>query len=245
MSKRNTWIYGLIILFLIFSCNNPKRQKKINDGKLFEKLKEQEGYLNAEELQRLERDFSLKLLDKYDLSGYDDKDTLASFIRVGPDIWIASCYLENPAETHYPFFLLTETKEKGFRTVSHGLIPVTSGECAYELSKLLVRSGEYIFLSRRTTENGRCIDSPVVFRLNGKKVKNGGFSVVTWSVTDEDGYPVQRDFKIESKTPESIRVYVHEKVTDPEIDEEVRSRDYELNFSVRNNTIYFRDTVYK
>jgi len=243
----NSRTLGIVFMFasLLFSCNSPKRQKKINDGKLFEKLKEQEGYLNAEELQRLERDFSLKLLDKYDLSGYDDKDTLASFIRTGSDIWIASCYLENATESHYPFFRLTETKEKGYRVLDHGTIPAQNGDCAYELDQLLVRSGDYIFISQRKNGSGLCVDSPLVFRADGKEIKNGGFSVVTWSVTDEDGYPVQSDFTIESKTPESIRMYVHEKVTDPEIDEEVRSRNYELNFVVRNNTIYFQDTIYR
>lgn len=246
MGRKSTWIYGLLFLTLIFSCNSPKRQKKINDGKLFEKLKEQEGYLNAEELQRLERDFSLKLLDKYDLSGYDDKDTLASFIRVGPDIWIASCYLENATESHYPFFRLAETKEKGYKVIDHGIIPAQFGDCTYELDKLLVRSGDYIFISQKNNGNASCTDSPLVFHSNGKEVKKSpDFFVVTWRVADEEGYPIQSDFNIESKTPESIRVHVHEKVIDTEIDEEVRSRNYELNFVVRNNTIYFQDTVFK
>ena len=242
----SNWIYGLLVFVLLFACNSPKRQKKINDGKLFEKLREQKGYLNAEELKRLERDFSLKLLNKYDLSGYDEEDTLASFIRAGKDVWIASCYLENAAETHYPFFRLTETKEKGFIMSSNGLIPIANGACAYELSKLLVRSGEYIFLSRRITEGRNCIDSPVVFGLNGKMVDRGlDFAVAVWIDSREEHTPVQSDYTIESKTPGSVVMHVHEKVIDTEIDEEVRSRNYDLNFDVRDNTIYFRDTVYK
>ncbi|WP_343635610.1 hypothetical protein [Fluviicola sp.] len=238
------WIV-ITIASLLLACNSPKRQKKINDGKLFEKLKEQKGYLNAEELQRLERDFSLKLLDKYDLSGYDEEDTLATFLRVGKDVWIASCYLENPAETHYPFFRLTETKEKGFKIMSNGLIPIANGACAYELSKLLVRSGEYIFLSRIITEGGNCVDSPVAFRLNGKMVNRGlDFAVAVWMDSREEHTPVQSEFTIESKTPQSIVMHVHEKVIDTEIDEELRSRDYDLRFEVKNNTIYFRDTVF-
>ncbi len=243
---RSSWIYGLLVLALICSCNSPKRQKKINDGKLFEKLKEQEGYLNAEELQRLERDFSLKLLDKYDLSGYDDKDTLASFIRVGPDIWIASCYLENATESHYPFFRLAETKEKGYRVLNHGTIPAQNERCAYELDKLLIRSGDYLFISQKNNGKGICTDSPLVFHSNGKGVKKGtDFFVVTWSDANEEHASIQSDYRIESKTPESILVYVHEKEIDPEIEEEIRSRNYELRFEIRNNTIYFRDTVYK
>ena len=241
-SKTFFWIV-LLVTSGLFSCNSPKRQKKINDGKLFEKLKGQEGYLNAEELKRLERDFSLKLLDRYDLSGYDDKDTLASFIRTGSNIWIASCYLENVTESHYPFFRLAETKEKGYQMLDHGTIPAQNGDCAYELDKLMVRSGEYIFISQKNIGNDTCTDSPLVFHSNGKEVKSSGFSVITWSMT-ADGYPVQSAFKIESQTPEIIRVYVHEKVIDTEIDEEVGSRNYDLNFVVRNNTIYFRDTVF-
>lgn len=243
-SKTFFWIVLLVASWL-FSCNSPKRQKKINDGKLFEKLREQNGYLNAEELKRLERDFSLKLLNKYDLSGYDEEDTLASFIRAGKDVWIASCYLENAAETHYPFFRLTETKEKGFEMSSNGLIPIAYGECAYELSKLLVRSGEYIFLSRRITEGRNCIDSPVVFRLNGKMVDRGlNFAVAVWIDSREEHTPVQRDYTIESKTPESIVLHIYERVIDTEIDEEISSRNYDLDFVVKNNTIQFRDTIF-
>ena len=241
---RNSWIYGLLVFVLIFSCNSPKRQRKINDGKLFEKLKEQKGYLNAEELKRLERDFSLKLLNKYDLSGYDEADTLASFLRVGKDVWIASCYLENPAETHYPFFHLTETNEKGFKMVGNGLIPIANGECGYELNKLLIRSGDYIFLSRIITEGRNCINSPVVFSLNGKMVDRGlDFAVAVWKSSNRDN-PVRCDFTIESKSPQNIVMHVHEKVRDTEMDEEISSRKYDLRFEVKNNTIYFRDTVF-
>lgn len=240
------WIYGLLVLALLFSCNSPKKQKKINDGKLFEKLREQKGYLNAEELKRLERDFSLKVLNKYDLSGYDEADTLASFLRVGTDVWIASCYLENAAETHYPFFRLTETKEKGFKMIGNGLIPIANGECGYELSKLLIRSGKYIFISQRNTQNGHCVDSPLVFNLNGKLVHRGlDFGVAVWIDSREASDPVKSEFTIESKTPESIVMHVHEKVINTEMDEEVSSRNYDLNFTVRNNTIYFRDTLFQ
>ncbi len=245
MRTRNSWIYGLLVFVLILSCTSPKKQRKINDGKLFEKLKEQKGYLNAEELKRLERDFSLKLLNKYDLSGYDEADTLASFLRVGTDVWIASCYLENAVETHYPFFRLTETKEKGFKMISHGIIPITYGECGYVLNKLLVHSGKYIFISQRNTGNGHCVDSPIVFNLNGKLVRSPDFSVVIWNDSRKESDPVKSEFTIESKTPGSIVMHMHEKVINTEMDEEVSSRNYDLNFEVKNNTIYFRDTVYR
>lgn len=246
MREKGNWIYGLLILALIFSCNSPKKQRKINDGKLFEKLKEQKGYLNAEELQRLERDFSLKILDKYDLSGYDEGDTLASFLRVDKDVWIASCYLENAAETHYPFFRLTETKEKGFKVLEHGTIPVTSGECTYELKDLLIRSGEYIFISQRKYRKTVCENSPLVFHLNGEKIhESNEFKVTAWKNAEGENLPFKNELKLESKTPESIVVHVHERVIDPEMEEEVRSRNYDLNFKVKNNTIYFRDTVFK
>lgn len=240
------WIYGLLVLAWICSCNSPKKQKKINDGRLFEKLKESKGYLNAEELQRLERDFSLKLLDKYDLSGYDEEDTLASFLRVDKDVWIASCYLENASETHYPFFRLTETAEKGFRLIGHGTIPLESGACGYELEKLLVRSGGYIFIAQRKIAKTYCGDSPLVFHLNGKEVrKDAGFTVTVWNGSNGESSPVLSDFTIESQTPQSIVMHVHEKVIDTEIDEEVQSRNYDLRFEVRNSMIYFRDTVFK
>lgn len=243
---KSNWIYGLLILVLLFSCNSPKKQRKINDGKLFEKLREPKGYLNAEELQRLERDFSLKLLDKYDLSGYDEEDTLASFLRVGKDVWIASCYLENAAETHYPFFRLTETKEKGFKMIRNGTIPISYGECAYDAAKVLVRSGDYIFISQKSRQSSSCGDSPLVFHLDGKEVrKSGAFLIETWKDAKEGNDAVQSEFMIESKTSQSIVMHVHEKVIDTEIDEELRSRDYDLRFEVKNNTIYFRDTTYR
>jgi hypothetical protein len=243
---KSNWIYGLLLLALILSCNSPKRQKKINDGKLFEKLKEQKGYLNAEELQRLERDFSLKLLDKYDLSGYDEEDTLASFLRVGADVWIASCYLENATESHYPFFRLTETKEKGFKMMKHGTVPVASGECGYELNNLLIRSGEYIFISQKNNGKAVCEYKPFIFHTDGREMnRNTEFKLCTWNNTGTENQPVKSEFKIESKTPGSIVLHVHERVIDTEMEEEVRSRNYDLNFVVKNNTIYFRDTVFR
>ena len=245
MSK-NIWIYGLLVFVLTLSCNSPKRQQKINDGKLFEKLKEPKGYLNAEELQRLERDFSLKLLDKYDFSGYDEGDTLAAFVRVGQDVWIATCYLENAAESHYPYFCLTETKEKGFKMRKHGAIPAESGECAYELNKLVIRSGEYIFISQNNSGSAICEYSPLVFHLDGREVtKSFEFKTPTWNGADEQQLAVKNEVEIESGTPERIVFHVHEKVIDKEIDEEVSSRNYDLNFVVKNNTIYFRDTTYR
>jgi|GEM_PF-3619230 len=236
------WIF-LILGSFLFSCSSPKRQKKINDGKLFEKLKEQKGYLNALELKRLEQDFSLKLLDKYDLSGFDEEDTLAYFVRSGSDVWVASCYL---GDEDSPFFCLKETSEKGYKVIKHGTVPAEYGECAYELDQLLVRSGNYIFISQRNNGSAYCEDSPLVFHLDGREVdKSSEFKVSTWNGADEEQLPTNNKFKIESKTPGIIVFHVHERVIDTEVDEEVRSRNYDLKFVVKNNTIYFQDTIYK
>lgn len=239
------WIF-LMLSSLILSCNSPRRQKKINDGKLYEKLQAKKGYLNADELQRLQLDFSLNALDKYDLSGFDEEDTIASFLRVGKDVWIATCYLENEVENNYPFFRLTETKEKGFKVLHKGTIPSEFGECAYELDQLLFRSGNYIFISEKNNGNALCEYSPLVFRLDGSEVNRSfEFRVFSWNGADEESLPVKCDFKIESKSSKSIVFHVHETTIDPEIDEEASSRNYDLNFVVKNNTIYFQDTVYK
>lgn len=224
----------------------------MNDGKLFEKLKEKEGYLNADELQRLERDFSLKLLDKYDLSGYDDKDTLASFLRVGSDVWIASCYLENATESHYPFFCLKETKEKGFKMIRHGSIPVVFGECSYDLDKLLIPAGNYMLVSQKSNGNGYCDDSPLVFTKDGKQVEKASgwprfcfMSLNCVSDTPYNSICYNRDFKFEFDKSQHFIVHTVERKIDTESEEEVGFKKYDLRFVIKNNTIYFQDTLFK
>lgn len=246
-SKVWTFLFFLIVGSFLFSCNSPKRQKKINDGKLFEKLKEKKGYLNALELKRLEQDFSLKLLDKYDLSGFDEEDTLAYFVRSGLHVWIASCYLENEQESHYPFFCLKETPEKGFKLLKHGTVPVLYGECSYDLDKLLVLKGDYVIISQKSSGSGFCDDNPIVFHKNGKQqVENGDnrFQIITWSCQDGEEICFKRDFKFELDKPDLL-VHIHEVFYDWEAEQDVGSRNYDLRFVIKNNTIYFQDTLYK
>ncbi|WP_430405723.1 hypothetical protein [Fluviicola sp.] len=250
-SKVWTFLFFLIVGSFLFSCNSPRRQKKINDVKLFEKLKEKKGYLNALELKRLEQDFSLKLLDKYDLSGFDEEDTLAYFVRSGLHVWIASCYLENEQESHYPFFCLKETPEKGFKVIKHGLIPEIYGECAYDLEKLLIPTGKYILISQKSYGNGYCDDSPLVFTTDAKQqVKTAGgwpcFCFVTLNCIPDDpdnSICFKRDFEFEFDKSHSFLVHTIERKVDTEAEQEVGFRKYDLHFIIKNNMISFQDTI--
>ena len=89
--------------------------------------------MNGKELRRLDNNFSLKVLDKYDFSGFDEEDTLAYYVRSGEYLWMASCYL---GDEDNPFFCLKEEKEKQFKLIRKGIIPVLYGDCYYELEKL-------------------------------------------------------------------------------------------------------------
>lgn len=234
---------------LIFSCNSPKRQKKVNDGKLFEKLKEKKGYLNALELKRLKQDFSLKLLAKYDLSGYDEEDTLAYFVRSGSSLWIASCYLGEDDDISNPFFCLKETKEKGFTMIHHGTIPLLMGDCSYDLDKLLIQAGNYILVSQKSYGSGYCDDSPLVFTADGKPIRKGDnqFRIITRNCSEEFESTIcfERNFKFELDKSKHLLVRIREKEIDWEIEQEVGSKNYDLSFIIKNNTIHFQDTLYK
>lgn len=246
------WIF-LMIGSLMLSCNSPKRQKKINDGKLFEKLKEQKGYLNAFELKRLEQDFSFKGLNKYDLSGYDEEDTLAYFVRSGSYVWIASCYLGEDDNIPNPFFCLKETNEKGFEVIKHGLIPEVYGECAYDLNKLLIPVGKYMLVSQKSYGNGYCDDSPLVFTIDAKnQVKTAGsrprFCFMSLNCIPDDpdnSICFKRDFEFEFDRSQYFLVHTTERKVDTESELEVGFRKYDLRFSLKNNTISFQDTIYK
>jgi len=245
-SKGFTLLF-LILCSLILSCNSPRRQKKINDGKLFEKLKEPKGYLNAEELQRLERDFSLKILDKYDFSGYDEGDTLAYFIRSGSYVWIASCYLgEDDNNIPNPFFCLKETPDKGFNLIKKGIVPIlVYGDCSYDLAKLLISKGDYVFISQKSSGSSYCYDSPIIFHRNGKAVqKKDEIQIVTWNCPDENEICFKRDFNFELDQS-NLLIHVHEINYDWEAEVDVGSKDYDLKFLLKNNTLLFQDTVYK
>lgn len=239
------WIF-LMIGSLILSCNSPKRQKKINDGKLFEKLKEQKGYLNAFELKRLEQDFSFKGLTKYDLSGYDEEDTLAYFVRSGSYVWIASCYLGEDDNIPNPFFCLKETPEKGFNLITKGTIPTLAhGECSYDLAKLLISKGDYVFISQKSSGSSYCDDSPVIFHRNGKAVqKKDEIQIVTWNCPEENEICFKRSFDFELDKSHLL-IHVHEIDYDWEAEQDIGFRKYDLRFSLKNNTISFQDTIYK
>jgi hypothetical protein len=245
-NSKGFWIF-LLIGSLILSCNSPKRQKKINDGKLFEKLKKPKGYLNAFELKRLEQDFSFKGLNKYDLSGYDEEDTLAYFVRSGSYVWIASCYLGEDDNIPNPFFCLKETKEKGFKMIKYGSIPVVFGECSYDLDKLLIRAGNYILVSQKGYGSIYCEDLPLVFKTDGKEVQKSGdqFRIITRNAPYENYIVFERDFKIQSKKQEELVIHVNERKLDTETEQEVGFKKYDLRFIEKNNTIYFQDTIYK
>lgn len=242
-NRKGFWIL-LLISSLILSCNSPKRQKKINDGKLFEKLKDEKGYLNALELKRLEQDFSLKLLDRYDLSGFDEEDTLAYFVRSGLHIWVASCYL---GDEDSPFFCLNETKEKGYKVIKHGVVPAVYGECAYDLEKLVVLSGKYILISQKSSGDSYCDDSPLIFHADGREIRKGHrFQMITRNCfDDEEGtFCFERDFSFESRQPGQLVVHIREKKMDQEAEQEVSNRTFDLRFNIRNNWLYFQDTIY-
>jgi len=239
------WIF-LMIGSLIFSCNSPRRQKKINDGKLFEKLKDKKGYLNAFELKRLEQDFSFKGLDKYDLSGYDEEDTLAYFVRSGSYVWIASCYLGEDDNIPNPFFCLKESPEKGFDLILKGSVPALAyGECSYDLAKLLISKGDYVFVSQKSSGSSYCYDSPVIFHGNGKAVRtNGEIQIVTWNCPEENAFCFKRNFDFELDKSHLL-IHVHEISYDWEAEQDVESKEYDLRFLLKNNSVTFQDTLHK
>ncbi len=238
------WIV-LMIASLVLSCNSPKRQKKINDGKLFEKLKEKEGYLNSLELKRLDYNFSLKALDKYDFSGFDEEDTLAYFVRSGSYLWIASCYL---GEDDNPFFCLKEEKERSFKLIRKGIIPALYGECSYELERLLIPVGKYILVSQRSSGNAYCDDNPLVFHLDGKPVKkeDDRLQLILKNCPFEDAAEIccERRFKYEFHKPFLI-IHAHENRFNWETEESIGTLDFDLRFLLESNRIKFQDTIYK
>lgn len=246
MSRKTKWISGLIVLLILFSCGSKRKQKE-NDGKLFEKLKEEKGYLNGLELKRLDTNFSLKALDKYDFSGYDEQDTLAYFVRSGAYVWIASCYLGEDDDPN-PFFCLKEEKEDRFKMMRHGIIPALNGACSYDLEQLLVLAGNYVLVSQKSNGNGSCFDSPLVFTSDGTPVRKSDdrFHFVSRNCGEgiDQGLCFKRDFtyKMEKSV---LLVQVKEKQTDEETEQEISRRSFELRFKVRNRTIYFQDTIFK
>ncbi|MGV3612816.1 MAG: hypothetical protein ACO1N0_17780 [Fluviicola sp.] len=245
MSKKSHWIYGLLVLVLILSCNSPRRQKKINDGKLYEKLQAKKGYLNADELQRLQLDFSLTALDKYDLSGFDEEDTLGSFVRSGNYLWIASCYLGDEGS---PFFCLKETPEKGLKVLKQGVIPELYGECSYDLDQLLIPVGKYIIVSQRSSGSGYCDENPKVFHADGREVMaDDRLQIIIrncWGEDPDNPFCFERTFRYEFHRP-FLLIHLHEKKINWETEETVGTSDFDLRYLLQTNRIAFQDTVYR
>jgi hypothetical protein len=233
----------LILCSLILSCNSPRRQKKINDGKLYEKLKEPKGYLNAEELQRLQLDFSLNALDKYDLSGFDEEDTIASFVKSGEYLWIASCYIGEEAS---PFFCLKEETDRSFKLIRKGVVPALYGEYAYDLEKLLIPVGKYILVSQRTSGSAYCEDNPLVFQADGKPIKRLGRLQLILNNCPFEGTQIccKRDFTYNFQKPFLI-IHAHENRVDWETERSIGTVDFDLRFLLQDKSIKFQDTVYK
>lgn len=246
INMRNSCIYGLLVFVLIFACNSPKRQKKINDNKLYNKLQEKAGYLNASELKRLDYNFSLKVLDSYDFSGFDDADTLAYFVRSGKYLWMASCYI---SDEDNPFFCLKEEKERQFKVIRKGMIPQLYGECFYDLEKLVIPVGNYVFVSQRSSGNGYCDENPLVFTLDGEPVKkqDDKLQVIIRNCPDQEPdnlYCFERTFGYGFKNP-LLTIRITEKKINWETSEIEANSDYILRYSLEKNTIRFLDTIYR
>ncbi|MNJ83606.1 hypothetical protein D3C87_10280 [compost metagenome] len=231
-----------LIFFLgvfLFSCHSNQKGKKIT---LFEKLQKSKGYLNSSELKKLDYDYSLKLLDQYDFSGYDEEDTLAYFVRSGSYIWVASCYI---GDNDNPFFCLKETKEKQFKMVQHGIIPVVFGECEYELDRLLTLVGKTIIVSQKSSGNGYCDDKPLIFHADGKMVLFEDRIHLISRACSEDKEMIfcfERDFKysLENKL---LSVHVKEKKIDQESEQVINYQEYDLRYSLAHNFLKFKDTL--
>lgn len=243
----NATILGIVLVLVsvVCSCNSPKKQQKVNDRKLVEKLHDKKGYLNALDLKRLKQDFSLKLLDEYDLSGFDEQDTLAYFIRSGDYIWIASCYLDEDVEANNPFFCLKDTGEKKFHLVHHGTIPSLTGECSYELNQLLIPVGNYILVSQKSSGSAFCDERPLIFHRDGKVIyRDERFQIITRNCPDETkAICFERDFRYEVDQSKHLLVVVHEKGMNWEIEREISSRSFTLQFTLENNRLRFSDTL--
>lgn len=245
MSHSKTfWIFLLLSCFL-FGCNTPKQQQKVNDRKLVDKLHEKKGYLNALDLKRLKQDFSLKLLDPYDLSGFDEQDTLAYFVRSGSYVWVASCYLDEDAGKNNPFFCLKDAGKKGFQLLQHGNIPSLTGECSYELEKLLIPVNQYIIVSQKSSGSAFCDESPLIFHRDGKVVySDEQFRIITRNCPEQNkAICFERDFDFGLDESHHLLVSLREKGMNWETEREVSGRLFTLRFTLENNRLRFSDTI--
>ncbi|MNK00365.1 hypothetical protein D3C87_181490 [compost metagenome] len=231
---------------VLFACNTPKKQQKVNDRKLVEKLSEKKGYLNALDLKRLKQDFSLNLLDQYDLSGFDEQDTLAYFVRSGEYVWIASCYLDEDDEASNPFFCLKKETAKHFKVIRHGKIPSLAGECSYELNKLLIPVDRYILVSQKSSGSAFCDESPLIFHRDGKEIYHDErFQIITRNCPDETkAICFERDFNFEWDQSKHLLVSVRERGMNWQTEREISGRSFTLRFALENNRLRFSDTVF-
>lgn len=239
MGKRSNIALLFLLGFFLVSCGSKKKAKEVT---LFEKLQKNKGYLNSSELKKLDYDYSLKLLDQYDFSGYDEEDTLAYFVRSGSYVWVASCYI---GDRDNPFFCLKQTKEKQFKMIRHGIIPALFGECEYELDKLLVLIGKYIIVSQKSSGHGFCDDRPLIFHADGGMVLVENWLHLISRSCSEDKEVVfcfERDFKY-SLENELLSVHVKEKKIDQESEQLINSQEYELRYSLVHNFLKFKDTI--
>lgn len=242
MNAKAFWVV-LMAASVLFACNTPKKQQKVNDRKLVEKLAEKKGYLNALDLKRLKQDFSLSLLDKYDLSGFDGQDTLAYFVRSGEYVWIASCYLDDDSDN--PFFCLKEETGNKFKVVKQGTIPVLYGECSYELNKLLIPVNQYVIVSQKSSGNAFCDESPLIFHRNGKVVySDERFHIITRNCPDDTkAICFERDFNFELDQSHHLLIAVRERGINWETEREISRRSFHLRFTLENSRLRFSDTL--
>ncbi len=228
--------------FFLVSCGSKKKAAEIN---LFEELQKSSGYLNGAELHKLEYDYSLKLLDKYDLSGFDEEDTLARFVHSGAYTWIASCYI---GDDDNPFFCLKQTKDKQFKLVKSGTFEEAFGECDYELEKLLTLVGDYVIISSKSNGNGYCGDYPHVFTLAGKELsRDEYFHLVSWNCLEEldnVAFCYERTFSYSLKDA-ILSVHVKEKKLDEETRQQVDYQEYDMRYTVQQDRLTLKDTLWK
>ncbi|WP_300663797.1 hypothetical protein [Fluviicola sp.] len=240
MGRKSNIALIFFLGFFLISCGSKKKAAEIS---LFEELQKSNGYLNGSELKKLEYDYALKLLDKYDLTGFDEEDTLARFVRSGSYIWIASCYI---GEDSNPFFCLKQTKEKQFKLVKSETVSAALGECDYDLEKMLVRAGEYVIISNKSHGSGYCGDYPRVFTIEGKEIsRDEKFHFMSWNCLEElndAAFCYERTFSYSLKDA-ILSVHVKEKKLDEETRQQVDYQEYDMRYALQHDRLVLKDTL--
>ncbi|MNV34239.1 hypothetical protein D3C71_1256490 [compost metagenome] len=239
MGRKSNIALIFLLGFFLFSCVS---EEKAEDNALFEKLQKKSGYLNGSELKRLEYDYTLKLLEKYDLSGYDQEDTLARFVHSGSYIWVASCYI---GEDSNPFFCLKQTKDKQFKLIKSETFSSALGECYYDLEKLLTLMGDYVIISNKSHGSGYCGDYPRVFTIAGKEIsRDEDFHFMSWNCAEEteNFFCYERSFSYSLKDA-ILSVHVKEKKLDEETRQQVDFQEYDMRYDLQHDKLTFKDTL--